>query len=239
MATQSQVGARQRSAFFVSIASLLGIALLIGFSRTFFLQPLFDTPALTLAFIVHGIFGSAWFVMLGMQAWLAHQGRIADHRKLGGYAPYLAVAIVLSTLWVVFVNLRLPMTGSGLPRASGMLLQLSTTAWFVGLFLYAWKMRHRPDVHKRAMVLATVTMMAPAFSRISRMFRDSGPPPFDSAYLAGIFIGALAIYDLRSTGKVHRVTAIAGIGYLAWVSVRQPIAKSDAWINLVQPMIGG
>jgi hypothetical protein len=239
MDIEPHVGSRRRSVFFVGMAAVLVLALFIGFSRTFFLKPLFDTPTLSPAFIVHGLFGTGWFVMLGAQAWLAKNGRIADHRKLGSYAPFLAAAITLSTFWVVVNNLYLPMTNSGLPRASGMLLQVSTAAWFVGLFIFAWKTRHRPDLHKRAMVLATIAMMAPAFSRISSLLRDGGPPPFDSAYFAAFFIGALAMYDVRSIGKVHRVTAIVGLGYLAWVSVRQPIAKSEAWINLVQSLIGG
>jgi FtsH-binding integral membrane protein len=179
-----------------------------------------------------------WPLLL-CQALLARNGQIAAHRNLGAWAPWLVIAVVASTIWVIITNLQLPVTGSGLPRHAGLMLQGSTTLWFVGLFLYGWVNRHRPDVHKRAMILATITMMAPGFSRISRLFRDSGPPPFDSAFLAAIFIGALVVHDARSLKKVHPVTLWAGIGYLAWVAVRQPIAKSDAWAKLAAPLVGG
>ncbi len=239
MATGSSSLSRHRTAFFVGLALALAVTLFVGFSRSFFFQPIFNTPPLTMAFIVHGIFGTAWFALLIWQAVLARSGQIVAHRKWGAMAPWLVLAIVASTVWVIVTSLSLPMTGSGLPRHAGFLLQASTTSWFVGLFLFGWMKRDRPDIHKRAMLLATVTMMAPAFSRISRLFRDSGPPPFDSAYLAAIFIGALAIFDLRSMKKIHPLTLWAGLGYLAWVTVRQPIAKSEAWAAIAAPLIGG
>jgi uncharacterized membrane protein YozB (DUF420 family) len=230
---------KRRTAFFVVLAAALTATLIFGFSRTFFLQPVFGAPTLTLPFIVHGTLATAWFALLLCQALLARNGQIAAHRNLGAWAPWLVIAVVASTIWVIITNLQLPVTGSGLPRHAGLMLQGSTTLWFVGLFLYGWVNRHRPDVHKRAMILATITMMAPGFSRISRLFRDSGPPPFDSAFLAAIFIGALVVHDARSLKKVHPVTLWAGIGYLAWVAVRQPIAKSDAWAKLAAPLVGG
>ncbi len=230
---------KKRTAFFLALAAALTATLLFGFSRTFFLQPLFDAPSLTVPFIVHGILGTTWFALLVRQAWLARTGQIAAHRKLGTWSPFLVLAIVASTIWVMFVNLSLPMTGSGLPRHAGFLIQASTTIWFVGLFLFGWVHRNRPDVHKRAMILATIAMMAPVFSRISRLFRDGGPPPIDSAFLATLFIGALAWHDLRSLKKIHPVTLWAGLGYLAWVTVRQPIAKSDGWAAIAVPILGG
>ena len=188
---------------------------------------------------MHGICGTAWFALLVWQAWLARQGRIVDHRKVGAWAPWMVLVVVLSALWVIVTNLRLPMTGSGLPRHVGLVIQAGTIGWFVGLFFYGWIRRDRPDVHKRAMILATIAMMAPAFSRISRLFRDGGPPPIDSAFLATFFIGALALYDWRSLRRIHPVTLWAGLGYLAWVAVRVPLGKSDAWTAFAAPLVGG
>lgn len=228
-----------RTAFFVALATVLTVTVIFAFGRTFFLQPLFDAPALSVPFIVHGVLGTAWFALLLRQALLARSGQMAAHRKLGAWAPWLVLAIVASTIWVIVTNLQLPVTGSGLPRHAGLMLQGSTTLWFVGLFLLGWANRNRPDIHKRAMILATITMMAPGFARISRLFRDGGPPPFDSAFLAAIFIGALAVHDVRSLKKVHPVTLWAGLAYVAWVAVRQPIGKSEMWAKLVAPLVGG
>lgn len=239
MAVGSHIASSKRTAFFALLAAALTATLVFGFGRSFFLQPLFDAPPLTLAFIVHGLFGTAWFALLVRQAWLARAGRLAEHRKLGAWSPWLVLAIVLSTLSVIAINLTLPVTGSGLPRHAGLLLQTSTTLWFVGFFALGWVRRNSPDIHKRAMMLATIAMMAPAFSRISRLFRDGGPPPFDSAFLAALFIGAIAIYDMRSTKRVHPLTLFGGIAYLFWVGIRQPLAKSDAWAAFAVPLIGG
>lgn len=229
---------RKRPLFFAALSVVLAATLVFAFTRSFFLQPLFDAPPLTIALIVHGIFGTAWFALLLGQVWLARSGKIAAHRKLGAAAPWLVLAIVGSTLWVIITNLRTPVTASGLPRHAGFLLQASTTTWFIGFFLVGWFHRSRPDIHKRAMLLATITMMAPAFARISSLFRDGGPPPFDSAYSAAIFIMAMAVYDWRTIGRIQPVTLWGGLGYLIWVSVRQPIAKSDFWASIAAPLAG-
>lgn len=239
MASGQENSSRSRTAFFVSIAVVLTATVFFGFTRTFFLQPFFGAPALSAPFILHGVLGTSWFVLLVYQAWLAKNGRIAEHRRWGSLAPWLVLAIIATTFWVMMINLRLPVTGSGLPRHAGFLLQASTTLWFVGLFIFGWSKRNRPDVHKRAMILATIAMMAPGFSRISSLFRDGGPPPFDSAYTAAIFIGALAVYDMRALKRIHPVTLWAGLGYLGWVTVRQPVAKSDAWAAFAVPLLSG
>lgn len=235
----SSAAPHKRTIFFVGLALALTATLIFAFSRTFFLQPIFQARPLNLPLIVHGTLGTCWFGLLVWQARLASSGKVAEHRKLGRWAPRLVVAIVASTAWVILTSLRLPMTGSGLPRHVGLLIQLSTTFWFVGLFSFAWVNRNRQQVHKRAMILATITMMAPAFSRISQLFRDGGPPLFDSAFLATFFIGALAIYDIRSMKRVHPVTLWVGLAYLAWAAVRMPIGKSKAWEAIAVPLIGG
>jgi uncharacterized membrane protein YozB (DUF420 family) len=228
-----------RSPFLLGLTLAMALTLGLGFSRSFFLAPLFAVEPLTAALIVHGLFGTAWFLMLCRQSWLAAKGRIADHIRAGRWGIPLAIAAVASALWVVAAKaVDGHRTGSGLPDTAGILIQLSTTTWFVVLVTLGFIHRRRADWHKRLMILATIAMMAPAFSRITRLFRDSGPPAVDSAYLATFFIGALALYDWRSTGRIHRVTLTVGVLYLAWVSVRLPIARSDWWTALVTPYLG-
>jgi hypothetical protein len=97
----------------------------------------------------------------------------------------------------------------------------------------------RPDYHKRFMVLASIAMLAPGFARIGRLFRDGGPPVVDSAFLAVPLVGAIALHDLRQHRRLHPVTMWAGIGYLLFVAVRLPIARSDWWNRIAVPTLLG
>jgi hypothetical protein len=87
--------------------------------------------------------------------------------------------------------------------------------------------RHRPDVHKRFMLLASVSIVGPALARISRWpFLGGEVGPFTPTMLL-VLIGAIVIYDLASIRKVHWATlAGAGIGVL-FVVIGSAIAGSD------------
>jgi hypothetical protein len=222
------------------MALALSATLAVGFSRSFYLQPLFGAEPLTLALILHGIAGTGWFVLLVWQAQLARSGQVAMHRRIGAFGPWAAGAVIASALWIgATTAFDGVLTRSGLPESVGLFVQLGTTSWFAVLVTLAFWHKARPALHKRLMILATITMMAPAFSRISRLFRDGGPPPFDSSIFAAPFILALAIYDWRTLRRVHPATLWAGGLYLVWTQVRMPIGRSDAWTNFITPLLGG
>lgn len=71
--------ARSRSWFSTSIGlAVMGIVI-VGFSRTYYLKPLFHTRPLTLRLQVHGFFLSAWLVLFLLQALLIAKHRYALH----------------------------------------------------------------------------------------------------------------------------------------------------------------
>ena len=230
----------RRSPFFVALAWALAVTLALGFARSFFLYPVLGSKPLTVALIIHGLCGTAWFALLIQQARLARARRMPDHRQWGRWGPYVAAAVILSALWIVAISAfdGRP-TGSGLPEQVGLFIQLTTTAWFAALATSGFLLTRQPDAHRRLMILATITMLAPAFSRITRLFRDGGPPLFDSATLAIPFILALAWYDWRQLGRAHRVTLWIGGAYILWTQIRMPLARSDAWASLVASALGG
>jgi hypothetical protein len=239
MAEASQ-GRRGRSAFFLALAGALSATALFGFARSFYLQPLFGAPPLTALLVAHGVAATAWFALLIAQAVLARRGQIGLHRTVGQWGWLVAIAVAASALAIIVATATDgEETRSGLPESVGMFIQLGSVSWFSVLALLAWRNTRRPDYHKRLIAMATIVMMAPVFSRISRLFRDGGPPPFDSAFAASLFIAALAWNDWRTLGKLHPVTLLAGGGYLAFVAVRMPIARSDIWNHTIVPALTG
>ena len=80
---------------FMSIA-MLAVAY-IGFARSFYLRPLFpEWPAPPEPiFYVHGLFFSAWCVLLVTQAMLIGAGRADVHRKLGIAGVVVAIGMVV------------------------------------------------------------------------------------------------------------------------------------------------
>lgn len=231
---------RRRSAFFLTLAVALFVLLFVGFARSFFLHPVFRFETLTAALVIHGICGTLWFALLLWQAWLARSGRMNDHRRIGAWGKLIVAAIVLTTAWVVIHKAWSgATTRSGLAGQVGTFIQIGTAAWFAVLAILGFRSISRPDYHKRYIIMATIAMMAPAFSRITRLLRGEGPPLFDSAFLAAPLIAVLALHDWRTAGRIHPVTLWAGGAYLAFVAVRLPMARSALWTQTIFPSVFG
>ena len=95
--------------FFTGMALAILATVIVGFSRSFFLRPLFPdwpSPSETI-FYVHGALFTAWIVLLVAQASLVAVGRTELHRKIGPSSAVLAVAmVVLGTLGALIAARR-------------------------------------------------------------------------------------------------------------------------------------
>lgn len=211
--------------FFITAALLLALSL-VAFSDNLFTdigQPSNRDPK----FVVHGLFGLAWYVLLLVQASLIRARNVAVHRKVGVATMVVALAVVLSTLWL-FVALW-----KGWPnmpaevRANRLLLP----GFALFLFL-AWRHRRRPDRHKRFVLCGTFLMLGPVLARCYDPLLVSWMEPLFPAFTARVdqvgfllfffggwiaFFASLALHDRRTLGRVHPVT-LAGSGWfaLAW-----------------------
>ena len=83
--------------FFTGMALAILATVFVGFSRSFFLRPLFPelpSPSETI-FYVHGAVFTAWIVLFVAQTSLVAGGRTELHRKIGPFGAVLAVAMVV------------------------------------------------------------------------------------------------------------------------------------------------
>lgn len=230
----------QRSRYILLFCVALTGVLLLGFARTFFLQPVFQARPLTLPLVIHGLCGTGWFALLMWQALQVRRGNLAGHRKTGGrLGMVLATLAVLSAAWIVALTaFDGKATGSGLSDQAGLFIQIGTSTWFAVLVVLGFRSTRRPGYHKRYMIMASIAMLAPAYSRIARLLVE-GRSPVDSAFIAVPLIGALFFHDFRTLGRAHPVTLWAGLGYLGYVAIRLPIAQSELWTRTIVPALFG
>ena len=93
---------------------------IVGFSRSFFLRPLFPewpSPSETV-FYVHGAFFTAWIALLVVQASLVATGRTARHRTIGPFGAVLAAAMVVLGTFGALIAARRPGGFVGVPVPS-------------------------------------------------------------------------------------------------------------------------
>lgn len=228
--------AQARSRFFVGMSLFLLSIVLVGFSRTFYLRAFFEVPPIPPHVYAHAALLTAWFVWLALQTSLVYHGRTEIHRRLGVAGAGLALAIVvMNVLTVVAIGPRLRAVFAEaridpefVVRAVwGDIVSVLTFCAFVALAM-CW--RRRPEVHKRLMLLASFSIIAPALGRIAHW------PLFDhikglATYLSVgamiVLLSALVIHDLVTMRRVHPATLIGGGMRIAAWFVTGSIAGSD------------
>jgi hypothetical protein len=233
MATEMIAGDRNSAEhrFYTGMAVAILVAVGIGFSRSFFLRPLFPdwhSPAESI-FYVHGTAFTAWIVLLLAQASLVGRGRTDLHRKVGPFGVALAASmVVLGTLGALiaarratgFVNVPVP----PLQFLAIPLFDMLLFALFVGL---AIAMRRNTQSHKRCMLLATINLTTAAIARWPGVL-DFGPAAFFG--LTDLFLLPLAIWDLRTRGRLHPVTLWGGLLIIVSQPLRLVVSGTESWL---------
>jgi hypothetical protein len=221
----------------------LGVAV-IGFAPTYWLQLAPGTFVGSPLLHLHGVLFSAWPAYLLLQTTLAARGRIARHRAWGLLGISLATAMVFTGFAVandVLVT-RLA-AGYGNPARAFHIASTSIIALFGGFVFVAIAYASRPEIHKRLMLLATVSMLPPAIARLFfAMSVGIGPglrpglgPPRTvegvllPALIADLLIVAGVIYDMRTRGRPHPAYLIGGAIVLAVQVLRVPLSTTPWW----------
>ena len=98
-------------------------------------------------------------------------------------------------------------------------------ASLVGAALY---FRRRSDVHKRLMILVTISILAAPIARLPLSILKAGPPAFFG--LADLFLIPCVLYDLITRGRVHRATAWGAIVIVASQPLRLMLGGTGTWL---------
>ena len=203
--------------FYPSISMFMLIVNLIGFSPSYFLKPIMDSPELPIKTHIHAILFTFWFILFFVQAMLANYGRLKWHQRLGKLGGVLALAMLFSGFQIIF-HRTLEFDGS---KESLQNTALVLCGNFVLLVLFAIctglgiKYRNNPNFHKRFMLLACITMMPQSLGRIGKIPSENLISFVPNEVLFGLggmlfFIGILWGHDLIRSKRLHPVSGFGG-----------------------------
>jgi hypothetical protein len=216
-----------RGGFFLVTSMVLFAIVLAGFARTLFLRALFDVPEIPPYLYVHGAVLTGWYAWLIVQTSCVAARRVDLHRRFGIVGVGLGVAVVIvGALTMLRFGPRLAERGVSVEAR---LEFLSEIVWaniqmlvcFSAFLLAAVVYRRRPHIHKRLMLLASVSTIPPAASRIFDwpIWRLGDNALFPVLCTLALFVGALGLHDLRSLRSVHQVTLVGGVVLIASFAV--------------------
>jgi hypothetical protein len=138
-----------------------------GFAKNFYLRAWIGTRPITVMVHVHGLVMTAWILLFLTQALLIAKRRTDLHRKLGIAGAFLAVVVVALGIYTIS-NSILRQNPDANPQSFALLYVAFdglSLLLFGGLVLAALRRRLRPQIHKRLMLMALVSLLPPAFGR--------------------------------------------------------------------------
>ena len=230
--------------FFTGMAVAMAIAAFIGFAPTYYLAALNDapTPALTPSVHLHGALTTAWVLLLIVQTSLIAAKRYDIHKAMGLAGIFVALGILVSGFHVAIASERRVFSEANAGTLGDpyvfLIFPLSAVVIFAVFVALGVANRHRPDFHKRLMLLATLSLIFPAVARIFLRSTSIMPGPIGGMILADIFLVALVAYDLVTRGRLHPVTLWGGGFLLLSELLRVAIGFSEPWQMFARSLMG-
>src|SRR5690349_2738076 len=195
--------------FFTGMAFAVAAMVLAGFAPTYYLRNS-ALPALTPLYHFHGFLFTTWMALLVGQTTLVARSRTDLHRSLGVLGAVLAGLMVIIGVTVSVEALRRGAAPPGVDPRAFFSLPIADIAIFgvlVGLAL-AW--RRKPDVHKRLMLLGTISLLTAAVARFLVFALGPQTSPLGLFIGTDIFVFAVVAYDFISRARVHWATWFGG-----------------------------
>jgi uncharacterized membrane protein YozB (DUF420 family) len=217
--------------FYGAITIAMLVTVFVGFSRSFFLRPLFPAwPSATEpVFYVHGVVFTAWFLLLIAQAQLVKAGRTDLHRGLGGAGIVLAASMVVLGLLGALVAASRPtgFTQVPVPPLQFLIIPVLDMAIFAAFVTTAVMKRREAQSHKRWMLLASISLLTAAIARWPGVL-EHGPVAFFA--ITDLFVVTLAAWDFKSRGRLHPATLVGGLVLIASQPLRLALSGTPAWL---------
>ena len=224
--------------FYFSMALACAAVAFLGFAPTFFL-PLaagkFSAPP---SIQIHGIVFCAWSLYFVYQAWLPASGQVGRHRTVGILGVSLATAMTIFGFIAGVTSMQraaaVGQTDAGIAFA---IVPWSGILFFAVVFAIGIAMVRRPEVHKRLMLLAGISILDAAVARWFLTFLappgPPGPPPvavtIPPAFVAYLLLVVAIVHDWRTRGRPHAVYVIGGLALIAVKLLNLPISETHAW----------
>jgi len=220
---------RRERWFYVSMSVAAVITVFAGFAPTYYLRPYFNTAPLMPLLHLHGIVFTSWLALFLIQTTLVAAHRTDIHRRLGILGGVIAaLMIVIGPTTAVIRASQGATPVPGVSPLSFLVVPLGDMLVFAILVGAGFYFRRRPDVHKRLMLLATVSILAAAIARLPFAIMQAGPPAFFG--FTDLFVLACILYDLITLKRVHRATALGALLIIASQPLRLMLAGTHLWL---------
>lgn len=215
--------------FFSGMAFLLLATFFTGFASSYYLAGMTRAPLPDKTIHIHAIIFTIWLLLFVAQVSLAFINKFHLHRQLGIVSFVFTFAMIVTGLMASVDALKRTIA----PGVDELLfmINITMTLGFASFVAAAYRMRNTPAAHKRLILMANIALVFAGLIRwpVDALFHNI---PF-AARASYLFLLPIALYDLWSIRKIHRVTLWSSILLVLVFELRFVVAKTIAWHHFV------
>lgn len=213
--------------FFSLMAMLMLATVLFGFARTYFLAGMIRAPLPNRLIHIHGAAFTAWILLLLVQTALITAGSVRLHRKLGVIGFLLAVSMVVLGSLAAVDAMRRGGTPLGLDTQTFFIIPISDMVLFSLFVAYAYRLRFKPEAHKRLILIATIALMDAGIGRWPILILQQ--KPFLQDFVLYAYLLLIVIYDRVSLDRFSKTTLWASAAFVLVHASRVTLGFTPAW----------
>ncbi|HEX4957532.1 MAG TPA: hypothetical protein VFV46_05090 [Lacibacter sp.] len=222
---------KSKTNFFVLMAIVAIIAILVGFLKTFIIPILTGTKTWPWVIYLHAGFAFGWVCLFLIQSILINSRKHKVHFALGRWGVFIALGaaftIVPAALYQCERELK---EGLGQTAVSSILGSCSSALIFLVLVVFAITYRKKSQVHKRLMLLATIVLIWPAWFRWRHYFPSvQRPDIWFAVVLADSLIIIAFIWDWVKNKNIHPALLYTGLFIIAEHCIEVLLFDSNGW----------
>jgi hypothetical protein len=222
--------------FYVGMAIVAAVAVVIGFAPTYFLRASYQSTSLPLYLRIHGFLFTTWIALFIAQTSLVAARRTDIHRRLGWATVALAVIMVIAGTTAGILSGRREVAAGHVDEALSFLTTpLFSMVVFPAFVAAAIRFRRQPQTHKRLMLLATISLLDAPVARLPFEILQAS----SWAYMVAtdLFLLPVILYDVISRRQVSPVYLWGGSLLIVEQLLRIPIGETDAWHTIARAIL--
>jgi len=232
------IGARYDRQFYTGMAIAAAVVVFVGFAPTYFLRGSYQTTSLPTYLQVHGFLFTTWIGLFIAQTSLVAVRRTNVHRRLGWAMAALAVVMVVVGTTAGIWSMRRQVDAGFVKEAQAFLTTpLFSMMAFAGVVATAIVRRRDSQIHKRLMLLATISILDAAVARLPLEFLRASS--WNYLPTTDVFLLTAILYDVVSRRTVHAAYVWGGLVLIIEQALRIPVGETAAWQALAGAIIGG
>lgn len=240
--TKASISAFLERWYFTGMAAVMITLTLAGFMPAILSPAGRRGPLSTLA-TVHGIVFFAWLLLFLAQSLLVATRHVAWHRALGPASLFLLALMIPLGFTTTTAMIRRgfdlsgdqhvdphPVEGVSLDAPTASVFNFASLLTFGVMAAAAICYRRRPEVHKRLMLFANVSLMAAPITHLMGHFPRLGLSPAAVLIPYALLLLAVVGRDYLVAKRIRPLTASIAIGMFIFMPIQAAvIGPSYAW----------